>query len=92
MSQLAEKRATTKEPNVYPFSPKNSLEGYLASYVISKEIFNYGNDLSDYERMLLLRYYDDSKQRADRLVTDDEFVGITYDNLDIINSKLIKKM
>lgn len=92
MSQLAENRATTKEPNVYPFLPKNSLEGYLASYVISKEIFNYSNDLSDYERRLLLRYYDDSKQRADRLVTDDEFVGITYDNLDIINSKLIKKM
>lgn len=91
MTELAEKRSTTKESNVYSFLTKNSLEGYLTDYVISKEVFNYGKDLSDYERTLLSRYYDDSKQRADRLVTDDEFVGITYDKLDIINSKLIKK-
>lgn len=28
------------------------------------------------------------KKRADRLVTEDEFVGITFDNLDIIKSLL----
>lgn len=90
--QLAEKRATTKESEVHLFLLKNSLESYLNDYVISKEIFNYGKDLNDYERTLLSKYYVDSKENADRLVTEDESVGITYDNLDIINSKLVKKM
>lgn len=91
MTELAQALMDAKKTNVYAFRP-NSLESYLTNYVISNEIFNYDNDLNSYERNLLLRYYDDSKQRADRLVTDDEFVGITYDNLDIINSKLIKKI
>ena len=41
-------------------------------------------------------YYKESKEKADRLTLEDEYVGITYDNLDIIRNvlenKLVKKM
>ncbi len=92
MTELAKKQeVNTIKSNIYQFSTKESLSIYLANYVISKEVFNYTKDLNDYERKLLFKYYVDSKQRSDRLVTEDEFVGITYDNLEKIN-KLIKKI
>lgn len=91
MAELAKKQEYIKSSNVYVLKV-NSLDAYLNNYVISKEIFNYDDPLDDSKRNILLRYYDDSKEKADRLVIEDEFVGITYDNLDIIKNKLIKKM
>lgn len=91
MAELAKKQVDIKVSNIYVLKV-NSLDAYLNNYVISKEIFDYGDPLDDLKRRQLLRYYDDSKEKADRLVTEDEFVGITYDNLDIIKNKLIKKM
>lgn len=88
MTELAEKRVDTESSNVYVFPKVDSLANYLTNYVISKETFNFGGNLGDSETELLLRYYDDSRKRADRLVTEDEFVGITFDNLDIIKSLL----
>lgn len=91
MAELAKKQEYIKVSNIYVLKI-NSLDAYLNNYVISKEVFSYDGPLDDSKRKLLLRYYDDSKEKADRLVTEDEFVGITYDNLDIIKNKLIKKM
>lgn len=88
MTELAKKRVDTKSSNVYAFPKVDSLANYLTNYVISKETFNFFGNLGDSETELLLRYYDDSRKRADILVTEDEFVGITFDNLDIIKSLL----
>lgn len=89
MTELAIKKDI--KSNIYQFSKKDSLSIYLANYIISKEVFNYTNNLNDYEKNMLFKYYVDSKKRANKLVTEDEFVGITYDNLEIIN-RLIKKI
>ncbi len=91
MAELAQKLVNTKKSNIYVLTNVNDLESYLTNYIISKETFGYNKDLNAFEKNLLLNYHDEAKERADRLVTDDEFVGMTYDNLDII-SKLIKKM
>lgn len=49
--------------------------------------------------ILLKNYYKDNKKEADRLVLEDEFVGSSYKNLDLINkvvnsskTPLIKKL
>lgn len=76
---------------------ESSLEEYLKSYIISREVFDVTKVKSEYDNMLLKRFYDEAKENADRLVIEDELVGITYDNLDIIEqtlnkNKLVKKM
>ena len=76
---------------------ESSLEEYLKSYIISREVFDVTKVKSEYDNMLLKRFYDETKENADRLVIEDELVGITYDNLDIIEqtlnkNKLVKKM
>ena len=38
----------------------------------------------------LVNYYNANKVKADNLVMEDEFVGITYDNLNVINQKIDK--
>ena len=35
-------------------------------------------------------YYKECKEMADRLTLEDEYVGITYDNLNIIKNVLVK--
>ena len=60
---------------------ESSLEEYLKSYIISSEVFDVTKVKSEYDNMLLKRFYDEAKENADRLVIEDEFVGITYDNL-----------
>lgn len=49
--------------------------------------------------ILLKNYYKDNKKETDRLVLEDEFVGSSYKNLDLINkvvnsskTPLIKKL
>lgn len=76
---------------------ESSLEEYLKTYIISREVFDTTTVKTEYDNMLLKRFYDDSKANADRLVIEDEFVGITYDNLDTIEqtlnkNKLVKKI
>lgn len=76
---------------------ESSLEEYLKSYIISREVFDVTKVKSEYDNMLLKRFYDEAKENADRLVIEDELVGITYDNLDIIEqtlnkNKLVKKI
>ena len=36
----------------------------------------------------LVNYYKASKNKADTLVMEDEFVGITYDNLNVIKNNI----
>ena len=83
---------STKKMNVISNIQKNDnyLETYLKNYDISKELFN-GNVKNVTEQIILRRYYDSACEKARRLVTDDEYVGITYDNLNRIKNKLIIK-
>ena len=64
------------------------LLNYLKNFIISKEIFNINIKPNNID--LLKRYYDDNYKKASILVMDDEYVGITFDNLEKINT-LIKK-
>lgn len=60
---------------------------YLKRYVISEQVFD--AKISENNVETLREYYNDSYAKAVRLVTDDEYVGITFNNLDKIKS-LIK--
>lgn len=64
------------------------LLNYLKKFIISKEIFNINIKPCNID--ILKRYYDDNYKKASILVMDDEYVGITFDNLEKINT-LIKK-
>ena len=60
----------------------------LKNFIISKEIFSINIKPNNID--VLKRYYDDNYKKASILVMDDEYVGITFDNLEKINT-LIKK-
>lgn len=62
------------------------LLNYLKNFIISKEIFNINIKPCNID--ILKRYYDDNYKKASILVMDDEYVGITFDNLDRINEFL----
>lgn len=64
------------------------LLNYLKKFIISKEIFNINIKPNNID--ILKRYYDAAYKKASILVMDDEYVGITFDNLEKINT-LIKK-
>ena len=64
------------------------LLNYLKKFIISKEIFNINIKPCNID--ILKRYYDDNYKKASILVMEDEYVGITFDNLEKINT-LIKK-
>ena len=68
--------------------PTNKLEEYLKNYDIAREIFGYQGELSLLNKQILYKYCDDKQRYAERLVTDDEFVGNTFDNLDEIRKML----
>ena len=72
------------------------LEGYLLNYDIAKDLFNPSMVNSEYYKVVLKKFHDDALEKANVLVLEDEVVGITYDNLDIIRNvlenKLVKKM
>ena len=73
----------------------NALESYLRNYDIARELFDVSKVKSECDKKVIKRYYDSVRQHADVLVTDDEFVGSTYKNLDIISelfeeNKLVK--
>ena len=60
----------------------------MKNFIISKEIFNINIKPNNID--ILKRYYDAAYKKAAILVMDDEYVGITFDNLEKINT-LIKK-
>ena len=62
------------------------LLNYLKNFIISKEIFNINIKHNNID--ILKRYYDAAYKKAAILVMDDEYVGITFDNLDRINEFL----
>ena len=64
-------------------------KNYLKNFIISKEIFNIDIKYEDLD--ILKKYYDNTYEKVSVLVMDDEYVGITFDNLDKINT-LIKKV
>ncbi len=67
--------------------PTNSLVKYLKDYDIRREEFNHPVTGSD--AAILKRYYDDAYDYAARQTLDGEYVGNSFDNLDIIKT-LIK--
>ena len=75
---------------VASFLSNRCLETYLKKFEISKELFFEGMIKTDEDVALLERYYLNSCNKASRLVMDDEYVGITFDNLDVM-SKVIKQ-
>lgn len=75
---------------VASFLSNRCLETYLKKFVISKETFFEGMVKTQEDVALLERYYVDSCDKASRLVMDDEYVGITFDNLDVMG-KVIRQ-
>lgn len=67
---------------------KEELISYLKSFVISKDVFS--ANINSNDANILKKYYDSAYNKASRLVTEDEYVGRTFDNLAEINSVLIK--
>lgn len=59
--------------------------GYLSKFNIAKDDFN---SLLVSNNTELRRYYDEEYKRALTKVMDDEYVGITFDNLDKIKEFL----
>ena len=75
----------------------NVLLEYLANFDIARELFDVSMVKNNSDRVVMRKYYDSKLKHANVLVTDDEFVGITYKNLETINdlleeNKLVIKM
>lgn len=66
----------------------NELLNYLKNFDIARDLFDKSVVKSNNDRALIKRYYDSKRENADRLVIEDEFVGITYKNLDTIDNLL----
>lgn len=64
---------------------ENNVNSYLKNFDITKDDFN---SLFINNKDELARYYDEAYNRAATKVMDDEYVGITFDNLDRINEFL----
>ena len=64
---------------------ENNVNSYLKNFDITKDDFN---SLFINNKDELARYYDEAYNRAVTKVMDDEYVGITFDNLDRINEFL----
>lgn len=60
------------------------LEKYLLNFDITQDTFNPNVIRSDIDKVVLERYYDSALENARRLVIEDELVGITFDNLDVM--------
>lgn len=88
--ELAIKEENTKS-KVLDFSGVNLIM-YLRAFDIKKDTFDSRKRYTDFESQILENYYDEKSQTADRLVIEGEYVGRTYDNLDVIKSKFIKKL
>ncbi len=88
--ELAIKEENTKS-KVLDFSGANLIM-YLRGFDIKNDTFDSGKRYTDFEIQILENYYDEKRQTADILVIEGEYVGRTYDNLDVIKSKFIKKL
>lgn len=75
---------------IIDFPTDKVLENYLKKFIISKEVFSCDILVDKEDFNLLERYYKDSYEQAETLVMDDEYVGITFENLDRI-CKILKK-
>ena len=64
---------------------ENKINTYLNNFDIAKDVFN-PLFITDIEA--LRRYYEEQYNRALTKVMDDEYVGITFDNLDMIKDFL----
>ena len=64
---------------------ENNVNSYLKNFDITKDDFN---SLFINNKDELTRYYDEAYNHAVKLVMDDEYVGITFDNLDKIKEFL----
>lgn len=67
---------------------RNSLNTYLKNFDIAHDTFSYDITYSDID--LLETYHDEKKSYADTLTIEGEFTGNSYDNFDIMKSKIAK--
>lgn len=70
----------------------SKLEKYLSKFDIAQDTFSFSSVDTKTDAYKLKKYYDDSFNRASKLVTDDEFVGKTFDNLDVIGNLIENKL
>ena len=61
---------------------------YLANFDIARELFDASLVKNNIDKIVMKRYYDSKLKRANVLVIEDEFVGITYKNLETISDLL----
>ena len=66
----------------------NMLLEYLRDFDIARELFDVSMVKNNNDKVVMKRYYDSKLKRANVLVIEDEFVGITYKNLEIIKDLL----
>lgn len=66
----------------------NALLEYLANFDIARELFDVSMVKNVHDKVVMKKYYDSKLKHANVLVTDDEFVGITYNNLETISDLL----
>ena len=67
-----------------------SLENYLLNYDIAHDVFDEKVINTDGDKFRVRKYYDNALEKAQRLVLDSEFVGITFTNLSNIDKVLRK--
>lgn len=70
----------------------SKLEKYLSKFDIANHDFSFDSVDTKTDAYTLRKYYDANLKRANTLVTDDEFVGKTFDNLDIIGNLIENKL
>lgn len=82
------KKLEFNETRIIKLHSTNELEKYLEKYDISTQLFEKSLVNTEEDKRILKRYYDSAYEHAKTLVVDDELVGISFDNLDIMNSIL----
>lgn len=96
MALALEKQVKSPEAKIIKLYD-SALEEYLKQFDISKDVFCGTKATSLQDKVILKKYYDEEFERAITLLTDDEVVGIAFDNLEIIEkilgeNKLVKRM
>ena len=90
METLSAKRPYEKPTLKIVSFYNESLENYLLNFDISHDVFDETVINTDGDKFRVRKYYDSTLEKAERLVLDSEFVGITFANLSKIY-KILKK-
>lgn len=70
----------------YFITHKDGVSKYLEKFNIAKDEFNFS--IASHDIYSLERYCDEAYSKASKLVVEDECVGRTFDNIDLINEEI----